>query len=261
MTDLDQHPLADRLHRLERVGRRRCPTTARARHRRPLRATRPTAELAAAGVDGRGRSSAVTRPQITRPRSSPTSRGVAVGRRRGRTPHPRSVARRSPRELRLVPADGARRGRAAASRTPASSPGSPRACRIADAALADGRADARRAADRGRRPRRAGVPHAPRSAPTGRATTRSSPAGPTTPPARTTRPDARTIVEGDTVIIDVGALVDGYHSDMTRTFVVGEPTPEQLEIYDLVLEAQLRRARRGRAPASPAATSTRRAAT
>ena len=32
------------------------------------------------------------------------------------------------------------------------------------------------------------------------------------------------IVEGDTVIIDVGALVDGYHSDMTRTFVVGDPT-------------------------------------
>ena len=28
----------------------------------------------------------------------------------------------------------------------------------------------------------------------------------------------RTIVEGDTVIIDVGALVDGYHSDMTRTY-------------------------------------------
>ena len=26
------------------------------------------------------------------------------------------------------------------------------------------------------------------------------------------------------MIIDVGALVDGYHSDMTRTFVVGEPT-------------------------------------
>ena len=48
-----------------------------------------------------------------------------------------------------------------------------------------------------------------------------------------------TIVEGDTVIIDVGALVDGYHSDMTRTFVVGEPTPEQQEVYDLVLAAQL----------------------
>ena len=34
----------------------------------------------------------------------------------------------------------------------------------------------------------------------------------------------RQIVEGDTVIIDVGALVDGYHSDMTRSYVIGEPT-------------------------------------
>jgi Xaa-Pro aminopeptidase len=49
----------------------------------------------------------------------------------------------------------------------------------------------------------------------------------------------RTVVEGDTVIIDVGALVDGYHSDMTRSFVVGEPTLEQAAIYELVLEAQL----------------------
>ncbi len=49
----------------------------------------------------------------------------------------------------------------------------------------------------------------------------------------------RTIVEGDTVIIDVGALVDGYHSDMTRTFVVGDPTDRQREIYDLVLASQL----------------------
>jgi Xaa-Pro aminopeptidase len=48
----------------------------------------------------------------------------------------------------------------------------------------------------------------------------------------------RPIVEGDTVIIDVGALVDGYHSDMTRTYVVGEPTDEQLELYDLVRTAQ-----------------------
>jgi len=49
----------------------------------------------------------------------------------------------------------------------------------------------------------------------------------------------RTIVDGDTVIIDVGALVDGYHSDMTRTFVVGEPDEQQQNVYDLVLEAQL----------------------
>ncbi len=44
----------------------------------------------------------------------------------------------------------------------------------------------------------------------------------------------RTIVEGDTVIIDVGALVEGYHSDMTRSYVIGEPTAEQREIYALV---------------------------
>jgi Xaa-Pro aminopeptidase len=48
----------------------------------------------------------------------------------------------------------------------------------------------------------------------------------------------RTIVDGDTVIIDVGALVDGYHSDMTRTFVVGEPTEQQTELYELVRTAQ-----------------------
>ncbi len=48
----------------------------------------------------------------------------------------------------------------------------------------------------------------------------------------------RTIVEGDTVIIDVGALVDGYHSDMTRSYVIGEPTPHQREIYQFVDAAQ-----------------------
>ncbi|HSP28535.1 MAG TPA: M24 family metallopeptidase, partial [Ilumatobacteraceae bacterium] len=44
----------------------------------------------------------------------------------------------------------------------------------------------------------------------------------------------RRIVEGDTVIIDVGALVDGYHSDMTRSYVIGEPTEEQRRVYALV---------------------------
>lgn len=48
----------------------------------------------------------------------------------------------------------------------------------------------------------------------------------------------RTIVDGDTVIIDVGALVEGYHSDMTRSYVVGEPTQQQREIYALVEAAQ-----------------------
>ena len=49
----------------------------------------------------------------------------------------------------------------------------------------------------------------------------------------------RTIVEGDTVVIDVGALVDGYHSDMTRSYVIGEPTAQQSEIYALLLGIQL----------------------
>ncbi|MDO8363840.1 MAG: aminopeptidase P family protein [Actinomycetota bacterium] len=52
------------------------------------------------------------------------------------------------------------------------------------------------------------------------------------------RPTDRVITAGDLVIIDVGALVDGYHSDMTRTFVTGEPTAQQQELYEVVLAAQ-----------------------
>jgi Xaa-Pro aminopeptidase len=48
----------------------------------------------------------------------------------------------------------------------------------------------------------------------------------------------RKIVDRDTVIIDVGALVDGYHSDMTRSWVMGATTTEQVETYELVAEAQ-----------------------
>ncbi|MDJ0769896.1 MAG: Xaa-Pro peptidase family protein [Ilumatobacter sp.] len=48
----------------------------------------------------------------------------------------------------------------------------------------------------------------------------------------------RRIREGDTVVIDVGALVDGYHSDMTRSYVVGEPSAEQSELYELLLGIQ-----------------------
>ncbi|MSX93163.1 MAG: M24 family metallopeptidase, partial [Actinobacteria bacterium] len=36
-----------------------------------------------------------------------------------------------------------------------------------------------------------------------------------------------------------GALVGGYHSDMTRTFVIGEPSSLQRELYELVLAAQV----------------------
>lgn len=51
-------------------------------------------------------------------------------------------------------------------------------------------------------------------------------------------PTSYAFVEGDPVVIDVGALVDGYHSDMTRTFVVGEPSVEFSRWYRTLAEAQ-----------------------
>ena len=48
----------------------------------------------------------------------------------------------------------------------------------------------------------------------------------------------RRIVEGDLVVVDFGALVEGYHSDMTRTFVVGEPSEVQRRMLDAVTAAQ-----------------------
>lgn len=53
------------------------------------------------------------------------------------------------------------------------------------------------------------------------------------------RPTDTLIEHGHTVIIDVGALVDGYHSDMTRSYVIGTPTALQQELYELVLVAQM----------------------
>lgn len=52
------------------------------------------------------------------------------------------------------------------------------------------------------------------------------------------RPTAAVLTTGDLVKLDFGATVDGYHSDMTRTVVLGEPAPWQRELYDLVHRAQ-----------------------
>lgn len=52
------------------------------------------------------------------------------------------------------------------------------------------------------------------------------------------RPTAAVLAAGDLVKFDFGATVDGYHSDMTRTVVLGEPADWQREIHDLVLAAQ-----------------------
>ena len=52
------------------------------------------------------------------------------------------------------------------------------------------------------------------------------------------RPTDAVLASGDFVKIDFGALVGGYHSDMTRTFVLGKAADWQHEIYQLVSEAQ-----------------------
>lgn len=43
---------------------------------------------------------------------------------------------------------------------------------------------------------------------------------------------------GDFITFDFGAIYKGYHSDITRTVIVGEPTEEQDYLYHTLLEAQ-----------------------
>ena len=52
------------------------------------------------------------------------------------------------------------------------------------------------------------------------------------------RAGARRFGEGDLVVVDAGAVVDRYRSDMTRTFVVGQPDDQTAEIHDIVTRAQ-----------------------
>ncbi len=52
------------------------------------------------------------------------------------------------------------------------------------------------------------------------------------------RPSSRRIVEGDLVVLDFGAVVDGYCSDMTRTVMLGEPSPTQARMLEVVTAAQ-----------------------
>ena len=53
------------------------------------------------------------------------------------------------------------------------------------------------------------------------------------------RPSARPIRQGELVVVDFGALVDGYHSDMTRTLCVGDPESDTLRrMVDVVSASQ-----------------------
>lgn len=53
------------------------------------------------------------------------------------------------------------------------------------------------------------------------------------------RPTHKQIQKGDFVTIDFGAEVNGYNSDMTRTFAVGGASDKMRQVYNIVLEAQL----------------------
>ena len=51
-------------------------------------------------------------------------------------------------------------------------------------------------------------------------------------------PGEQSLSEGEIVLIDTGCRVQGYNSDITRTYVFGEPSPEQRRIWDLEKQAQ-----------------------
>jgi Xaa-Pro aminopeptidase len=52
------------------------------------------------------------------------------------------------------------------------------------------------------------------------------------------RASSKKIQKGELITFDMGAIYQGYVSDMTRTIILGKATPKQRKIYDLVLEAQ-----------------------
>ena len=52
-------------------------------------------------------------------------------------------------------------------------------------------------------------------------------------------PGERQIGRGELVVFDMGARLDGYCSDGTRTFATGEPGEAAREVYEVVLRAQL----------------------
>ncbi|MBB3108321.1 Xaa-Pro dipeptidase [Paenibacillus phyllosphaerae] len=53
------------------------------------------------------------------------------------------------------------------------------------------------------------------------------------------KPGAAKLTHGDYLLIDIGVQADGYCSDITRTFVIGEATKEQERIYETVLAANM----------------------
>lgn len=53
-------------------------------------------------------------------------------------------------------------------------------------------------------------------------------------------PTDKPLKSGELILMDFGAVYEGYHSDMTRTVSLGEPSEEAERVYSIVLEAQNR---------------------
>ncbi|MFV3130470.1 M24 family metallopeptidase [Niveispirillum sp. KHB5.9] len=51
-------------------------------------------------------------------------------------------------------------------------------------------------------------------------------------------PGDQELAEGDIVLVDTGCQISGYHSDITRTYVYGEPSAEHRRIWAIEHEAQ-----------------------
>ena len=63
------------------------------------------------------------------------------------------------------------------------------------------------------------------------------------------RPGDRPFAAGDWILVDAGAMVDGYRADMSRSFVLGRPTPAQVAAWQAVhaaLEAGIAAIKPGR---------------
>ena len=52
-------------------------------------------------------------------------------------------------------------------------------------------------------------------------------------------PYPQTLQPGDMVLVDTGCFIEGYRSDITRTYVFGDPTARQRDIWELEQRAQL----------------------
>ncbi len=53
-------------------------------------------------------------------------------------------------------------------------------------------------------------------------------------------PSTREIRDGELVLVDAGGMIGGYTADVTRTFTAGERRGQRSELYDVVLDAQVR---------------------